>query len=452
MKKKAYFCDECGYDTMQWLGKCPACGSWNTFKEITINTSKKKKYAVDNSYSDAIPLNSIGSGSSFRISSGSSELDRVLGGGIVKGGVLLFSGEPGIGKSTILLQTAGYVSSGNGKVLYVSAEESAPQVKERSIRLGVDAGNIFITPVTEISRIISLVERLKPELVIVDSIQAVYDEEISSSPGSIVQVRESSLKLSAFARNNNLVLFLIGHVTKDGILAGPRMLEHMVDVVLYFEGDRYESYRVIRAVKNRYGMAGEVGFFEMTDKGVVDIVNPSEVFLSSPHSVPGVALSVVMEGRRPFIAEIQSLVNKTSFNNPVRRVLGSDLNKLSLIVAVLEKKLGIKFFNYDIFLKSLGGIRIVEPAIDLAMASSIFSGYENLIIPKDILFIGEIGLGGEVRNVKFIGERISEAERLNYKAVVIPAAVKKAVGANIRLIKLDNVSALPGLIGKISSG
>jgi len=431
-KKTVFFCDECGYDTAQWLGKCPACESWNSFKEMTITPEKgaRKKSATSLKDRKAVvtPLNQVLSTAATRVSLGSAEFDRVLGGGVFPATTVLLAGEPGIGKSTLLLQACSHVAKDTGsKIVYVSAEESLEQIKVRSDRLGIEGGNVYCVTEPNLDKVIDTIEDLKPQMVVLDSIQAVFDPGIESSPGSVTQVREVALRLSQYAKENGIVLFLIGHVTKDGVVAGPRTLEHMVDVVVYFEGDRYESLRVVRTVKNRYGSTGEVGIFEMTGVGLQEVTNPSSIFLPDADTIsPGRATVAVMEGRRPFLVEVQALTNETSFNNPLRRALGIEVNKISLLLAVMERSLGISFASYDVFLKAVGGLSIRETACDLAIVCAVLSSFKNQGISSRVVIVGELGLGGEIRKVQNCEARIKEAARLGFEKIIVPKKSKKS--------------------------
>ncbi len=439
-KKKAYVCDECGYDSLQWLGKCPSCETWNSFKEFSVTTEKGKTKSASARKTKVYALSDINIDSAERFSLGSSEFDRVLGGGVYSGTTVLFAGEPGIGKSTLLLSSCGAVSKQGKKVVYISAEESLEQIKSRAGRLGVNEDNLFVSSANEIDEITRVVKEVNPSLVIIDSIQAVYNSEIGTSCGSVAQVREVSLSLIDLAKEIGFVIFLIGHVTKDGTLAGPRTLEHMVDVVVYFEGDRYESLRLVRSVKNRYGSTGEVGIFEMQSIGLVEVDNPSSIFLPDCDAQsPGRATVSIMEGRRPFLIEVQSLLNQTSFNNPLRRALGVEVNKIALILAVIERSLDLSFARHDVFLKAVGGLNIKEPASDLAIAVAILSSYTMKVVDSGTVFVGELGLGGELRKVQMLDERVREAMRLGFKKVVIP---KSSISKKYKGIELVEMSTL----------
>ncbi|MFH1384015.1 MAG: DNA repair protein RadA [Candidatus Omnitrophota bacterium] len=424
-KKTVYFCDECGFDSVQWLGKCPQCKSWNTFKEMTITAGDKGRRrikAASRSKEFIKPLSSIKRYEQERILLDHSELDRVLGGGLYPHTTVLLAGEPGIGKSTLLLQACSTVTETYGKnVIYISAEESLEQIRERAQRLGICSDNIYIVQENNFDEFTQHIQDLQPILVVVDSIQAVFDPAVPSSPGTITQVREVAFKFSQMAKEEGFILFLIGHVTKDGVVAGPRTLEHMVDVVVYFEGDRYQSLRLIRTVKNRYGATGEIGVFEMREEGLRHIANPSSIFLPDGENItPGRVTVAVMEGRRPFLVEVQALTNKTSFNNPLRRALGVELNKVSLLLAVIERSLTLNFAGYDVFIKAVGGLKLQEAACDLSLCLAIISSFTMVTISPQIVVIGEVGLGGEIRKVQRLESRIKEAARLGFKQVVVP--------------------------------
>lgn len=423
-RKTVFFCEECGYENAQWLGKCPQCDNWNTFKEMTVAPAAKGRPARKaKEVADSVrTLSSVELSDKDRLSLGSSELDRVFGGGVVPRTVILFAGEPGIGKSTLLLQTCEEVAKGTSqKVLYVTAEESAEQIRQRSIRLGVAGDDIYVIAETDLDVIIETIKNVKPGLVILDSIQAVSDGAVPSAPGTVTQVREVSSRLGTMAKESGFVLFLIGHVTKDGNLAGPRTLEHMVDVVVYFEGDRYQSLRMVRSVKNRYGSTGEVGIFDMRADGLHQIKNPSSIFLPDEKELsPGRVTTATMEGRRPFMVEVQALTNKTSFNNPLRRAVGVEVNKVSLLLAVIERSLGVELSGFDVFVKAVGGLRLREASCDLALILAVISSYMNRGLSAEVIFVGEVGLGGELRKVQMIEERVKEAERLGFTEIVVP--------------------------------
>jgi len=445
-KKKIFFCDECGFESVQWLGKCPQCNAWNSFKEMTVSSPAgvhaDKHQSRQSKKSRVQSLTTIELPTKKRLSVGSAEFDRVLGGGVVPHTSILFTGEPGIGKSTLLLQTCEAVATQTKRnVLYITAEESLEQIRARSVRLGIHNDLIYVVAESDYDKLFDHVRELEPVMVIVDSVQAVYDPAIPSAPGSVTQVREISFRFNQLAKEYAFVLFLIGHVTKDGMLAGPRTLEHLVDVVVYFEGDRYQSLRMVRTIKNRYGETGEIGIFEMKQEGLCEIANPSSIFLSdSDTTAAGRATVPVMEGRRPFLVEVQALTNKTSFNNPVRRALGVEGNKLSLLLAVIERSLGLNFSGSDVFVKAVGGLKLAEAACDLSIILAIISSYTGISMPAYSVALGEVGLGGEIRKVNMMPARIKEASRLGFKSILLPK--KSTAGVSVKGIEVHEVSTL----------
>ncbi len=450
MKSKTFFvCNECGYESAKWLGKCPSCSSWNTFAEEKVISDKKN---IIHASSDLTvkTFDEIQVEDKNRIHSGSKELDRVLGGGIVKGALVLFGGEPGIGKSTLLLQLCDKLSK-DECVLYVTGEESDTQIKVRAERLGLKCDNLLICAETNAELIIEAIEKYSPKAVVIDSIQTMYLSDISSACGSVSQVRECTLSFMRVAKDKNITFFIVGHVTKDGSIAGPRVLEHMVDCVLYFEGERHQSYRIIRAVKNRYGSTNEVGVFEMTDKGLLDVENPSFMLLSGrPANASGSAIVCAGEGTRPILAEIQALVAPTSFSVPRRMADGVDLNRLNLMSAILEKRHGLPLSKYDIYINVTGGIRLTENASDLALALAIASSYYNKPLPEKTAFFGEVGLTGETRTVTQAQRRLNEIQKLGFSECVLPfdslGSIEKS---NIKLTAVKNLSeAFKLLIGE----
>lgn len=441
-QKTFYQCQACGYASPKWLGKCPDCGAWNTLvEERSIPDSRKHGHAA---FEKTQPqaLSTISGGKERRVSAGIHELDRVLGGGVVAGSVVLVGGDPGIGKSTLLIQVASELSLGSGKVLYVSGEESPEQIKLRAERLRIDSDRILLLSETHLEGIIATAAGILPGAIIIDSIQTMYSEELTSAPGSVGQVRECAAKLMYFAKRSRIPLFIIGHVTKEGALAGPRVLEHIVDTVLYFEGDRGHAYRILRTVKNRFGSTNEIGVFEMTDGGLTAIENPSELFLSErPQNVSGSTVVASMEGTRPLLIELQALVSPTTFGMPRRTCIGVDFNRVNLLVAVLEKIAGLHLGGMDIFVNVVGGIKIVEPAVDLGVIAAIASSLREVPIhPKAVLF-GEVGLSGEVRAVNQVESRIKEAAKIGFERVILPktneARLKDSYGLDI--IGVNNV-------------
>ncbi len=427
-----FVCSSCGYESPKWMGKCPGCNEWNTFYEekiVKTNGSKHEK-KVD---ANPLVLNELQGKEVLRNSTGFAELDRVLGGGIVNGSLVLLGGEPGIGKSTLILQICDRIK-GEGKVLYVSGEESAEQIKIRADRLGIKNNDILFLGETDINLIQEVILKTNPKLVIIDSIQTMYSDEITSAPGSVSQVREITSKIMRICKENAITTIIIGHVTKDGNIAGPRVLEHMVDTVLYLEGERYFSYRILRGVKNRFGSTNEIGMFEMQDKGMVEITNPSSILISEREENPaGSIVIATMEGTRPLLIEIQSLTSTSVFGLPRRTANGMDYNRLTLLVAVLEKKVGLSLGNQDVYINVVGGIKVNEPAIDLGVVLSTASSYKNIPIPKGTVAIGEVGLTGEIRSVNLIEKRIKEAEKLGFKTCIIPESNKKLLKEDYKL-------------------
>lgn len=418
--KSIYICTECGYESAKWYGCCPGCGEWNCMEEDirTPTQQKASRTAVKSVFAQTI--NEISAEDEIRFKTGMTELDRVLGGGIVKGSLVLLSGDPGIGKSTILLQICEHLGK-NLRVLYVTGEESARQIKLRAKRLGVTTDNLFIMCQTDVQSIVEYIKTDKPDLIIVDSIQTMSVSEISSSPGSVTQVRESTNMYMHCAKDLGIPTIIVGHVNKDGNIAGPKVLEHIVDCVLYFEGERHLSYRILRAVKNRYGSTNEIGVFEMLDKGLAEVPNPSLMLISGkPKNTAGTCIACVMEGSRPILAEVQALVVASNYGNPRRMATGFDYNRMSMLLAVLEKRAGFFMNNCDAYINIVGGLRLDEPATDLSVALAMISSFKDTPIRDDTLVIGEIGLGGELRSVSNCEQRIKEAERLGFKRCIIP--------------------------------
>lgn len=423
MKSKTKFvCNQCGYESVKWLGKCPSCNNWNTFTEEADVPAGKYDVAKSSFVSKSKPqkLQDIGETEGERIATGNGELDRVLGGGVVRGSMVLVGGDPGIGKSTLLLQICRYLGE-EYPLLYVSGEESLQQIKMRANRLGVSASNLQLLAETNLDSVIAHAKDINPAVMIVDSIQTMYREEISSAPGSVSQVREATHFLMRLAKENNIAIFIVGHVTKEGSIAGPRVLEHMVDCVLYFEGERQQSYRILRTVKNRFGSTNEIGVFEMKDTGLKEVPNPSAMMLSGrPEDATGSAIVCTIEGSRPVLAEIQALSATTSFAIAKRTATGVDYNRITMLVAILEKKLGYSMSGQDVYINVVGGLRITETALDLAVITAIASNYKNFVIDGKTLILGEVGLTGEVRSVSFAEKRISEAKKLGFERVILP--------------------------------
>ena len=419
--KSVYICNECGYESPKWYGKCPSCSEWNTMnEEIKQQTSSVISKAKINNYVPAIQINEISTTDEIRYNTGLSELDRVLGGGIVKGSLVLLGGDPGIGKSTILLQICQHLGADH-KILYVSGEESKRQLKLRASRLNVDNNNLYILTQTDVELISETIRQDKPDLVMIDSIQTMSLNELQSSPGSITQVRECTNYLMRVAKSLDIPVIIVGHVNKEGSIAGPKVLEHVVDAVLHFEGDKQMSYRILRAVKNRYGSTNEIGVFQMTDSGLIEVENPSMMLLSGrPKNVSGTCVACAMEGTRPILAEIQGLATTTGYGNPRRMATGFDYNRMSLILAVLEKRAGYYFSNTDTYINVVGGLRLDETAVDIAVAMALVSSLKDVVIPENSIAIGEIGLAGEIRAVNHIVQRVTEAKRLGFERIVVP--------------------------------
>ncbi|MDO8748314.1 MAG: DNA repair protein RadA [Candidatus Omnitrophota bacterium] len=428
MKTKVIFsCQNCGHQSAKWLGRCPDCSSWNSFVEEDFIepklTAKTDSSRINEFYiSEPILLKDIENKEEMRIKTGILELDRVLGGGVVKGAVTLLGGDPGIGKSTLSLQISAQLAGLGIKILYVSAEESIQQTKLRSERLNISSSeNIYIVNQTNLSQILEYIKKVKPNAVFIDSIQVIFNPDISSSPGSVGQVRECSNTLTRLAKAQGISMFIIGHVTKEGMIAGPRVLEHIVDTVLYFEGERYSSYRILRAVKNRFGSTNEIGVFQMGSSGLEEVLNPSRIFLAQrPKNSSGSVVTSVLEGTRPLLLEIQALVSRSAFGYASRKAEGFDYNRLNMLIAVLEKKLGLHLENDDVFINVVGGIKVDDPSCDLAVAMVIISSFKEKIIKDNAVLIGEIGLAAEIRNVAQLPLRIKEAQKLGFTQCLVP--------------------------------
>ena len=431
--KTIFVCSECGNESPKWLGKCPACNSWNTFYEQKI-----EKYTETNKIEKKInntprPLNSYVGQEANRTSTGYLELDRVLGGGLVKGSLILLGGEPGIGKSTLILQLCEKVQ-GEGKVLYVSGEESAEQIKLRADRLEIKNQDLMFLGETDIDVIKDAISDMKPKLVIIDSIQTMYSDEITAAAGSVSQVREITSQIMRMCKAQQITTIIIGHVTKEGNIAGPRVLEHMVDTVLYLEGERYNTYRILRAVKNRFGSTNEIGMFEMREEGLCEVTNPSDILITEREDNPsGSCILASVEGTRPILVEVQALTSQTVFGLPKRTANGFDYNRLAVLIAVLEKKAGLSLGNQDVYLNIAGGMKISEPAADLGIIATVASSYKNVPIPQSTVVMGEVGLTGEVRRINLIEKRLKEAEKLGFKACIIPENNKKVLKDNYKL-------------------
>lgn len=450
--KTIFTCQECGYESPRWLGKCPSCNQWNTFvEEIKDNTTVIKEKISKTILPENMPksIGNIKSGEKERFKTQLRELDRVLGGGLVKGSLTLISGDPGIGKSTLLLQTANNIASQYGKVLYVSGEESEEQIKIRGDRLGVNAKELYIVSETNLDTIEVYIEEIKPVFVIIDSIQTIFKEGVASAPGSVSQVKECSNQLMRIGKGKNIPLFIVAHVTKQGALAGPRVLEHMVDTVLYFEGERTEEFRILRTMKNRFGTTSEIGVFEMREEGLIEIYDPSSMFLEDTNfNQEGSVVIGIMEGTRPILVEIQALVTQTNAPMPRRTAVGIDNQRLSLILAVLEKKLRVPFYNHDVYVNVVGGLSIEGTTADLGLALALLSSVKNsgIKLPK-VVIIGEVGLTGEIRPVNSADRLVNEAEKMGFEYAIIPQRNKDKINNDI--IKILGVSNLREAIGKV---
>lgn len=447
--KTGFFCQSCGYESTKWMGQCPACREWNTFVEEPVMRSAgigvKGGGAAGRGAAQPVSLSQVQAEDEQRRTTGINELDRVLGGGIVQGSLVLVGGDPGIGKSTLLLQMCRHLSGAGVNVLYISGEESLRQIRIRADRIGQFSKDLNMLCETDLSVIQDTLIKYRPQVVIIDSIQTMYSDTVGSAPGSVGQVREATNILMQLAKRENIAIFIVGHVTKEGVVAGPRVLEHMVDTVLYFEGDRHASYRLLRAVKNRFGSTNEVGVFEMRGEGLVEVPNPSAYLLDGrPEDAAGSVVSCVMEGTRPIMLEVQALVCKSSFQIPRRTAAGTDYNRVNLLMAVLEKRLGMKMSDADAYVNLAGGMRLNEPALDLAIVAAVISSYRNIPVPPEVLVFGEVGLTGEVRSVSQVENRIREAKKLGFKTCCMPASQVgqyKDTG-ELELISIANVRDL----------
>ncbi len=446
-KNTVFYCKECGYESTKWMGQCPGCRAWNSFTEEPAAPKSTKAGASANrpGLPASVPssLNEIETGDADRYGTGFGELDRVLGGGIVPGSLLLVGGDPGIGKSTLLLQVCKNLAAAGKKVLYISGEESLRQIKLRANRMGSFTGDLTFLCETSLDVIDGVITQRRPDVVIIDSIQTMYKDEVSSAPGSVSQVRESTNVLLQLAKGYGISIFIVGHVTKEGVVAGPRVLEHMVDTVLYFEGERSASYRILRGVKNRFGSTNEIGVFEMGEEGLAEVLNPSEYMLNGkPEGASGSVVACSMEGTRPILLEIQALVCHTNFNIPRRTAAGTDFNRLNLLLAVLEKRLGMHFSECDAYVNIAGGMRINEPALDLGIMLALVSSYYDREIDEKTIIFGEVGLSGEIRAVSRIEQRISEAEKLGFKRIFVPLGNKKGFTRKATHIEVAFVSRI----------
>ncbi|NOT51484.1 MAG: DNA repair protein RadA [Chitinophagaceae bacterium] len=445
--KTAFFCQNCGYESVKWLGQCPSCNQWNTLVEELVqkdnpkNSNSWKDYTEEKRNSKTVSLSDVKSSEEKRLLTADVELNRVLGGGIVPGSLVLVAGEPGIGKSTLFLQNGLWLK--DVSVLYVSGEESEQQIKMRADRMGLKNDNFYLLTETSIQVIFQEIKKLKPQLVIVDSIQTLQTQFIDSSPGSVSQIRECAADFQRFAKETNTPVFLIGHITKDGSIAGPKILEHMVDTVLQFEGDRHYAYRILRTLKNRFGSTAELGIYEMTDEGMRGVVNPSEILITQKEDqLSGIAIAATIEGIRPLLIEVQALVTQSVYGTPQRTVSGFDLRRLQLLLAVLEKRGGFHFGVKDVFLNIAGGIKVEDPSIDLAVLCALLSSYEDVPLPQHICFAGEVGLSGEIRAVNRIDQRIAEAEKLGFEKIIVSRYNQKGLSKqkhNIEVVMMGRV-------------
>ncbi len=416
-----YFCQSCGYESSKWMGQCPGCREWNTFVEETVDKKSARRSSGQKEPSRSVKLNEIVTEKEERIHTQIEEFDRVLGGGIVPGSLVLVGGDPGIGKSTLLLQVCQRLSAMEKKVLYISGEESLQQIKIRAGRIGTFSESLSLLCETNLTDIKEVIQKEKPEIVIIDSIQTMYSEDISSAPGSVSQVREATGAFMQIAKGYGITVFIVGHVTKEGVVAGPRVLEHMVDTVLYFEGDRHAAYRILRGVKNRFGSTNEIGVFEMCNDGLREVANPSEYMLNGkPEGASGSVVACSIEGTRPILLEVQALVCRSSFGIPRRTAAGADLNRINLLMAVLEKRQGFSMSSCDAYVNIAGGIRMTEPAIDLAIVLALVSSYKDIPVPEKLICFGEVGLSGEVRAVNMALQRVQEAKKLGFETCILP--------------------------------
>ncbi len=448
-KKTVFFCKECGYESSKWLGQCPGCKEVGTFVEEPMGAKTNNNIRRGLINNKPVTINQVTADDEERITTGFGELDRVLGGGVVPGGLILVGGDPGIGKSTLLLQVCRNMSNNGKKILYISGEESLKQIKLRANRMGQFSDNLSLLSETSLDIIESVILETKPDAVVIDSIQTMLREDIGSAPGSVSQVRESTNFLMQLAKGNTIPIFIVGHVTKEGVVAGPRVLEHMVDTVLYFEGDRHAAYRIIRGVKNRFGSTNEIGVFEMSSEGLREVLNPSEFMLEGrPEDASGSVVACLMEGTRPILVEIQALISHTNFGMPRRTAVGTDYNRVNLLMAVIEKRIGVQMCDYDAYVNIAGGMKINEPALDLALVMALISSFKNRVIdPKTIVF-GEVGLAGEVRAVSQADKRVQEAKKLGFKTCIMPAVSKKNLTeiTGINIIGVNNIKEAEELI------
>jgi len=447
--KSVFFCQNCGYESSKWMGQCPGCREWNTFVEETVKPAAKATKGINaaqaqpGTYEAPKSLSDIEMNDEERYDTHIGELNRVLGGGLVRGSLILVGGDPGIGKSTILLQVAGNISADGRDILYISGEESLRQIKLRANRIGDFSDKLKFMCETNLGNIEEAITKAKPSVVIIDSIQTMYNEAVSSAPGSVSQVRESTSVLLRIAKSMNISIFIVGHVTKEGQVAGPRVLEHMVDTVLYFEGDRHASYRILRAVKNRFGSTNEIGVFEMQEKGLVEVTNPSEFMLDGrPENASGSIVTCSVEGTRPILIEIQALVCRSNFGFPKRQANGTDYNRVNLLMAVLEKRVGLQMGESDAYVNLAGGMRIAEPSLDLGICLALISSFKNKPISGDVIAFGEVGLSGEVRSVNMAEARVSEARKLGFKTCIVPRALESKLKSTFKDVEIIGVSSI----------
>ncbi len=451
-KTTVFFCNSCGYESSKWMGQCPGCHSWNTFVEETVSKASSGSKSGMSSLrpgggSKPEKLKDIELSQEDKINTHIGELNRVLGGGIVRGSLTLVGGDPGIGKSTLLLQVCRQLSKDDIPVLYISGEESLKQIKMRAERIGDFTDSLSLLCETDLGIIEDTIKREKPSVVIIDSIQTMFSEDVSSAPGSVSQVREATAVLLRLAKGLSISIFIVGHVTKEGTVAGPRVLEHMVDTVLYFEGERNASYRILRGVKNRFGSTNEIGVFEMRNEGLVEVANPSEYMLSGrPKDASGSVVVCALEGTRPLLIELQALVCRTNFGIPRRQTTGADLNRVNLLMAVLEKRVGLKLAECDAYVNVAGGLKLNEPAADLGIVLAVVSSYDNTAIPEDVIAFGEVGLSGEVRSVSMAELRVQEASKLGFNTCILPASVLPSIKANPKGMKLIGVETVADAI------
>lgn len=443
--KTIYCCQECGYQTPKWMGRCPECNGWDCFAEERKPAAHRFAAKQDKAayHTEAIPIDSVEIAVENRVLTGINEFDRVLGGGIIGGSLVLIGGDPGIGKSTLLLQVLQQMAAKGHKVLYVSGEESIRQLKMRSQRLGAVCSNLLAASEIDMDSILNMIESIKPDAVVIDSIQTTYSQDVMSAPGSVSQVREATLKFMVMSKRSGVPVFLIGHVTKEGAIAGPRLMEHMVDTVLYFEGDQNHVFRILRAVKNRFGSTNEIGVFEMKESGLAEVANPSAVFLAErAANAPGSVVTACMEGSRPILVELQALISSAGYGTPRRTILGLDYNRVSLLVAVMEKKLGLNMTGNDIFMNVAGGVKISEPAVDLGIVSAVASSFLDRPVPEGTLLVGEVGLAGEVRGVSHLENRVAEVKKMGFTKCIVPKNSLKTVTKmkDIEVVGISNLS------------